>query len=293
MNPVIKIDALSAGFTHGFQLENISFELGHSEVLGIVGESGSGKTLLSSLILGLGGDCKIYSGKISLFGEDATFLNETSTKKIEKFFLNQRRQNIGYIPQNALSALNPLKKIGIQVIESLKLTYPNISKAEIDEKVSIFMNEVGLSSDLLKRYPYELSGGQNQRILIMQNLLKNPKVLICDEPTTALDMETQAQILSFLFSECKNRNISVIFITHDLEIAKNHFSKIIVMEKGKIAESGVTSDIFESPKKKITKDLIKALKLPTKSIKKTKNVLLQLNDFGSYVIQKSLFRKNK
>lgn len=285
---MLDICSLNAGFIGGFSLKDITLHLKQGEHVGIVGESGSGKSLLSSLILGLGDSlgCRIFSGKISIEGED---LFAKSQKQLQSL----RKKTLGYIPQNPLNALNPLHKIGKQLHEGLRLAFPLMPLKDRSQKILEYLDAAKLKDILLDRYPHELSGGQNQRILIVQNLLKEPKILICDEPTTALDSSVQKQILEFLFQITKEKNISVIFITHDLSIAHHFVENIIVMQEGRILEQQESKSLFENPKNAYTKSLLDALQLPIKECKKTKEVVLEVKDFGVFVRKSSFFTKKK
>lgn len=284
---MIELKGLSVGFQEGFRLLDIDFNLKEGERVGIVGESGSGKSLLANTLLGLNQHlgCEIFSGKYLIEDKDTQYENEA-------FFCQKRKDFFGYIPQNPLNALNPLHKVKKQIIETLLLSFPNLSKKQIQERIEQSFLSANLPLRLLDSYPHELSGGQCQRILILQNILKNPKVLICDEPTTALDSNIQKQILDFLFSECKKHQISVIFISHDLNIVRLYVERIYVMQKGKMVERGLVQDIFSHPKHQYTQELIAALKLPRKILLPKEEKVLQAQDFGVYVDKKTFF-KNK
>lgn len=284
---MIELRRLNAGFQGGFRLLDIDFSLKWGERVGVVGESGSGKSLLANTLLGLNQHlgCKIFSGNYLLEDEDTQYKNEA-------FFCQKRKEFFGYIPQNPLNALNPLHKIKKQIMETLLLNFPNLSKKQIQEKIEQAFLAANLPLRLLDSYPHELSGGQCQRILILQNILKSPKVLICDEPTTALDNNIQKQILDFLFLECKKHQISVIFISHDLNIVRLYVERMYVMQKGKIVEKGLVQDVFNHPKHQYTQELIAALKLPRKVLLPKEEAILQAQDFGVYVNKKTFF-KNK
>ncbi len=288
MNPdvLLKLESLSAGFKGGFRLEDISLSLHRSEFLGVLGESGSGKSLLSLLILGQAQNlgCQITQGQMHL---ESLNLLKLSPKEYQKLLI----KDIGYIPQNCFEALNPLKKIQAQFLETLLLAHPQLSKKQIHAKILQAMQEVGLKEELLERYPFELSGGQCARVLILQMLLKSPKILICDEPTTALDPQTQKQVMDFLFPQARLLKIAIIFITHDILLLKDYVQRIAVMQKGRIIEDGC--HLFSAPKADYTKELINSVKLPKKSCPRTNKPLLEVRDFSVFVEKKSLFYSQK
>lgn len=283
---LLEVRALEAGFSSGFRLEGIDFRLNEGEFLGIVGESGSGKSLLCKLILGLSGmlGCRIDRGEIRVF--DKNILE----KKDLKSYL---RKQIAYIPQNCFDAQNPLKKIKVQFLETLKLAYPNMDKKSLEAKMIQSLKEVRLDPALLDRYPFELSGGQNARILILQNILKAPDILICDEPTTALDPKVQKKILDFLFIEAKKNNIAVIFITHDIELLRGYVERVAVMQNGRMIEQNEINKLFSSPKMPYTKLLLDSIKLPKKASKPDEKRVLSIKRLCAWSEKKGLFTTRK
>ncbi|WP_104696772.1 MULTISPECIES: ATP-binding cassette domain-containing protein [unclassified Helicobacter] len=285
---MIEFKNFTAGFSKGFVLQDINLSINSGEFLALVGESGSGKSLLASMMLGLWSEFsyEIFNGDLLI---DGVSIKSQS----QRFFHQKRREFFGYIPQNPLEALNPLQKISKQMLETLKLSFPFLTKMQIKDKIQKAFLSANLSLDLLDSYPYELSGGQNQRVLILQNVLKNPKILICDEPTTALDSNIQKQVLEFLFQECREKNIALLLISHDLNIVRSFVEKICVMHLGKIVEISQTKDLFETPKHSYTKELIDALKLPQKIMESNTKKILKLEDFGVFVSKKSFFRNKK
>ncbi len=259
MAKLLEVKNLSTSFFTKFgevkAVNNVSFSLDEGEVLAIVGESGSGKSVTSMSIMGLlakGG--KIVNGEINFNGRDLTKLKEKEMAKI-------RGEEISMIFQDPMTCLNPVFTIGNQMEEVLKLHHKELSKAERYQKCIDMLNKVGLSNpeDRLKQYPHELSGGMRQRIMIALSLLCNPKLLIADEPTTALDVTIQAQIIDLLKELKEEFNTAIILITHDLGVVANIADKVNVMYCGEIVESANIRDLFYKPKHPYTWGLLKAL----------------------------------
>ncbi len=236
-------------------VDDVGFELPEGEILGIVGESGSGKSVTCYSLLGLI-PCppgKIDSGTAIFDNQELLSLDEKSLRKI-------RGKKISMIFQDPMTSLNPYITIGNQIIESLRV-HEKLDKNSARSKAIESLKEVGIT-DPEKRidsYPHEYSGGMRQRVMIAMALATEPEILIADEPTTALDVTIQAQILTLLENIQKKRKLSIIFITHDLAVIHNIAHHIVVMEKGKIVESGTPDKIFESPEHPYTQKLISAI----------------------------------
>ncbi len=223
-------------------VRGVSFDLKKGETIAIVGESGSGKSVTVKTIMGiLSKNAIIDSGEISYEGKDLTKVSEDDFHQI-------RGKKIGLIFQDPLSALNPIMKIGNQITEVLILE-KKMSKEVAKAKAIELMTAVGIPQPEVRfnQYPFQFSGGMRQRIVIAIALANDPEVLICDEPTTALDVTVQAKILELIDQIKKERNISVIFITHDLGVVANIADRVYVMYAGKIVEYGTCEDIFFSP----------------------------------------------
>mgnify|MGYP000375035146 CR=1 FL=1 len=220
----------------------ISFDLHRGETLAIVGESGSGKSVSIKAIMGiLANNAIIEEGEILYNGKDLTKVKEDDFHEI-------RGKRIGLIFQDPLSALNPIMKIGKQITEVLRLN-KKITKEEAKEKALELMRAVGIP-DVERRfeqYPFQFSGGMRQRIVIAIALAGDPEILICDEPTTALDVTVQAKILELINQIKEQKNLSVIFITHDLGVVANMADRVNVMYAGKIVETGTSEEIFFAP----------------------------------------------
>ncbi len=223
-------------------VRGISFDLHRGETLAIVGESGSGKSVSIKAIMGiLANNAIIEEGEILYAGKDLTKVKEDDFHEI-------RGKRIGLIFQDPLSALNPIMKIGKQITEVLRLN-KKVTKEEAREKALELMRAVGIP-DVERRfeqYPFQFSGGMRQRIVIAIALAGDPEILICDEPTTALDVTVQAKILELINQIKEQKNLSVIFITHDLGVVANMADRVNVMYAGKIVETGTSEEIFFAP----------------------------------------------
>lgn len=255
MDPLITINNLSISFFSDFKenrvVEGVSFDLNTNEILGIVGESGSGKSVSSLAILGLlpKKNCEI-SGSI-LF-EDKELL-ECS----EKDFRNIRGNKISMIFQEPMSSLNPSLTCGFQVQEII-LNHFNVSKGEAKNQVIELFEKVKLprTETIFNQYPHQISGGQKQRVMIAMAIACKPKVLIADEPTTALDVTVQKEIIQLLKELQSETGMSIIFISHDLALVSEIADKVVVMYQGKIVEQGSAIAVFKNPKELYTKALI-------------------------------------
>ncbi len=223
-------------------VRGISFDLHRGETLAIVGESGSGKSVSIRAIMGiLANNAIIESGEILYDGMDLT-------KVKEEEFHHIRGNRIGLIFQDPLSALNPIMKIGQQITEVLHL-HNKMTKEEARNRALELMRAVGIPDveRRIEQYPFQFSGGMRQRIVIAIALAGDPEILICDEPTTALDVTVQAKILELINQIKKDRNLSVIFITHDLGVVANMADRVNVMYAGKVVETGTVEEIFFEP----------------------------------------------
>ena len=244
--PILEVNNLRISFrTYNGKVQavrGIDFKLFQGETLAIVGESGSGKSVTTKAILGiLPKNSIIEEGEILYNGDDLT-------KYKEKDFYKLRGKEISLIFQDPLSALNPIMKIGKQIMEALVLTN-HMNRAEAKNRALELMEMVGITNPRARfeQYPFQFSGGMGQRMVIANALASNAKIMICDEPTTALDVTIQAKILEEIKEIKKRQNLSVIFITHDLGVVANMADRICVMYAGKIVEVGTAQEIFYSP----------------------------------------------
>ena len=235
-------------------LNGVSFSMEEGEVLGIVGESGSGKSVTAYSIMGL----TAYPGK--LVGGTVHFNGHEIEKRTAKEFRKIRGNEVSIIFQDPMTSLNPVYTIGNQIVEVI-LLHTNKTKKEAYERAKELLELVGINepSKRLKQYPHELSGGMRQRVMIAIALACEPKLLIADEPTTALDVTIQAQILELMQELRKKLGMSIIMITHDLGVVASMCEKIAVMYAGHIVEYGTADEIFYNPSHEYTKGLIKSI----------------------------------
>ncbi|MDR7244957.1 MULTISPECIES: ABC transporter ATP-binding protein [Priestia] len=259
MEKMIQIKNLHVQFsTYGGQVQavrGVSFDLHKGETLAIVGESGCGKSVTSQSIMRLipTPPGRITSGSILFKGQDLTKLSEKKMRDI-------RGADISMIFQDPMTALNPTLRVGEQISENI-MQHENISKEKAKEKAFEMLELVGIPNpkERLKQYPHEFSGGMRQRIVIAMALVCNPEVLIADEPTTALDVTIQAQILELFKNIQQKTDVSIVLITHDLGVVAQVADRVAVMYAGKIVEIGTRRDIFYTPQHPYTKGLLRSV----------------------------------
>jgi len=251
-------------------VNGVSFELKSGETLGIVGESGCGKSTLARAIISM---VPAETGRVLWFGKDLLALQKTEMRK--------HRKEIQMIFQDPLASLNPRMTIGEIIAEPLKTHYPKTSKADIKLRVEDVMNKVGLLENLINRYPHEFSGGQCQRIGIARALILKPKLIICDEPVSALDVSIQAQVINLLMDLQKEMDLTLIFIAHDLSIVKHISTKIMVLYMGNTVELAKSEDIYNHPRHPYTQALISAVPIPDPKVEKNKDLILIEGDLPS------------
>ena len=234
-------------------VDDVSFELRRGEVLGIAGESGSGKSTLAWGLLGLvPPPGRIVSGSIRLEGEELTRMSEAELRR------RIRWKKISMIFQGAMNVLTPVYTVGRQIVETILTHEPSMSEADARKRAIELLEQVGLSRDIFDRYPHELSGGQKQRVVIAMALALEPPVVIADEPTTALDVIVQAQILNLLKKLQREKQLSIILISHDLGIIAELADKVMIMYAGKVAEYGPSDIVLREPRHPYTYLLLEA-----------------------------------
>ena len=240
MEEVLSIKNLNKTFESGFKLKDINFDIKEGEVVSLIGESGSGKTSISKIIVGL------------LKAEGEILFKKTDILKYPK----KINGKIQMIFQSPYSSLNPKYKIKDIILEGV--IYQKILKKEenIDEYLIDILNEVGLDKEVLNKYPHELSGGQRQRVGIARAVAVKPALIIADEILTALDALTQIQILELFQKLKKNKKISYLFISHDINVVKKISDRLLIIKDGEIIESGEAKKIFLNPSSEYTKKLI-------------------------------------
>lgn len=258
MDKLLEVKDLKVSFfTHAGEVKavgGISYEINHGEIMGIVGESGSGKSVEAYTIIGLlQSPGKVVGGEILFDGENVL---EYTPEQMEDF----RGNKVSMIFQNPMTCLNPVYSIGNQLSEAI-LCHQKVEKKEAWDKSIEMLKLVGINNPekRMKQYPHELSGGMRQRVMIAMGLICDPKLLIADEPTTALDVTIQAQILELIKKLQEERKMSVIFITHNLGVVAEVCDKVSVMYAGKIVEQGSVDDIFYNPSHPYTLGLMRSM----------------------------------
>ena len=252
MKEILKIENLSVSFGKNDAVKNVSFGINKGETVALVGESGSGKSITALATVNLIDQAANISGSVKYCEKEIINSNSKDLRKI-------RGNDISFIFQEPMTSLNPLHTIERQLSESLKL-HQGLKGPKVLEKILDLLAKVGIDEahKRVTNYPHQLSGGQRQRIMIAMALANKPDLLIADEPTTALDVTIQAQILELLAKIQKSEGMGMLFITHDLSVVRRIADRVCVMKGGEIIEEGVTNEIFESPKHAYTKKLLNA-----------------------------------
>jgi len=255
LSVTFRVDSARGLFKHQYQairaVDRVSFELATAETLGIVGESGCGKSTLARAILGL---VKPSGGRVCWLGQNLAGLSEVE--------LRTQRRALQLIFQDPYGSLDPRMTIGQTVAEPLVNFYPSMSKLQVRERVAGMLKMVGLSADLINRYPHEFSGGQCQRIGIARALIVNPRLVVCDEPVSALDVSVQAQIINLLKNLQNKLQLSLIFIAHDLSVVRHVSDRILVMYLGRVMELADRDRIYANPRHPYTRALIESVPIP-------------------------------
>ena len=266
--------------------KDINIEIKRGEIVGLVGESGSGKSTVANAII----DLIDEPGKVS---EGSIYLSDINIHENKKNILSLRGKKIGFIFQDPQTSLNPILTIGQQLIETIQ-THLNLSNSKAKEKAINLLKEVGIK-DAEKRfndYPHQFSGGMRQRVVISLSLCCEPELLIADEPTTALDVSIQSQILELIKKLTKERNLAVILITHDMGVIAETTNRVAVMKNGNLVELGTTKQILTEPKETYTKSLVSSVPPTNKKISRFK-IIEKENDNQENINLKILNRWNK
>ena len=251
--PLLDVRNLTIAFGANPAVKGISFHIDAGETLGLVGESGSGKSITSLALLRLLPPGTQVTGSITFNGEELLSLSEEAMRR-------HRGSSIGMIFQEPMTALNPSMRIGEQIAEALRAHHPELSRSSIRAKVLDAMREVGLPDPerRVRDYPHQFSGGQRQRILIAMALINRPRLLIADEPTTALDVTVQKQIIELLNYLRLNYRLSILFISHDLAVVSQIADRVAVMQHGQIIEQAPAQTLFRYPQHPYTRNLLAA-----------------------------------
>jgi peptide/nickel transport system ATP-binding protein len=249
--PLLDVGDLSIAFGGQAAVRGISFQINAGETLGLVGESGSGKSAASLAVLRLLPPTARVRGVVSFDGVDLLGLPEEAMRR-------RRGREIAMIFQEPMTALNPVMPVGAQIAEAVRAHHPGESRRGVRAKVLAAMEEVGLPEveSRAKDYPHQFSGGQRQRILIAMAIVNRPRLLIADEPTTALDVTVQAQILGLLNGLRREHGLAMLFISHDLAVVAQVSDRVAVMQRGEIVEQASVRELFSAPQHPYTRRLL-------------------------------------
>lgn len=255
MSHLLEVQGLTTAFTGDYgeniSVDHIHFHVGEGEVVSLVGESGCGKSVTSLSIMGLlGRGGTVTDGSVLFDGKNLLAMTEKELDQI-------RGNQITMIFQDPLTSLNPVFTVGSQIMESI-ITHMHLSKEEARTRAQALLERVGMpdAKGIMKKYPHTLSGGMRQRVMIAMALSCNPRLLIADEPTTALDVTIQAQIMELLKELQKETGMSMILITHDIGLVANMADRVLVMYAGQIIEEAQTAELFENPRHPYTMALL-------------------------------------
>ena len=251
-------------------VDGVSFQLYEGETLGVVGESGCGKSTLARAILRL---LPATSGSVLFLNKDLLAIGSEE--------MRAHRKDIQMIFQDPLASLNPRMTAGEIISEPLKTFFPKMTRAEMKEKVSNLMNLVGLIPEHINKYPHEFSGGQCQRIGIARALILKPKIIVCDEPVSALDVSIQAQIVNLLKKIQREFKLTLIFIAHDLSIVKHISDRVLVMYLGRVVEIASKEELYKNPQHPYTKALLSAVPIPDPKLERAKQIQILQGDLPS------------
>ncbi|MFO1159399.1 MAG: ATP-binding cassette domain-containing protein [Reyranellaceae bacterium] len=252
---LLAVDDLHVVFPQGrgrsFQaLKGVTFDVRPGETVGLVGESGSGKTTIGRVILGM---VRTTSGRVTFDGEDITDADRRRRRALAR--------DIQVVFQDPVGSLNPARTVGDTLAEPL-LQESGLSRAERQARIADVLQRVGMPADTARRFPAQFSGGQRQRIAIARAIIARPRLVVCDEPVSALDLSVQAQVLNLLNDLQKSLGLSLLFISHDLSVIRHVCHRTLVLYRGEIVERGATQQIHDEPQHPYTRALLAAAPVP-------------------------------
>ena len=253
-DPLLHVNNLSVRFGGFTAVQNVSFDVAPGETVGLVGESGSGKSTLARAVLRL---LPMSSGSISFDGED--WLSYQGAD------LRRRRRHMQIVFQDPLASLNPRMSIGAALAEPLQIHEPAGSAGVQEQRVAEMLQRVGLDARDARRYPHEFSGGQCQRISIARAMMPRPKLLICDEPVSSLDVSIQGQIVNLLADLQRDLGMAMLFISHNLAVVRHLSHRVLVIYRGQLVEAADCDDLFAAPAHPYTRSLLAAVPDPTRA----------------------------
>jgi oligopeptide/dipeptide ABC transporter ATP-binding protein len=254
--PLLTTSGLTVEFDVGHHrppfraVDHVSLSVGARETVGLVGESGSGKTTIGRAILGL---VPVTSGSVAFDGQDITHAGHRQRRELSS--------SLQVIFQDPYSSLNPTRTIGQTLSETLR-AHRHIQADEVEQRVSRMLERVGLSTDAATRYPAHFSGGQRQRIAIARALMVHPRLVICDEPVSALDLSVQAQVLNLLRELQREFEVGYLFVAHDLAVVRHLSQRIVVLYRGRVMEEGLAETVYGTPLHPYTQALLEAAPIP-------------------------------
>ncbi|MCZ2722687.1 murein tripeptide/oligopeptide ABC transporter ATP binding protein OppF [Marinomonas sp. 15G1-11] len=251
-------------------VDGVSLKIYAGETLGVVGESGCGKSTFARALLRL---LPITEGNVVWLGQDLVSLSKDQ--------MRDKRQELQMIFQDPLASLNPRMTVGNIIAEPLRTFKPDLSDEQVKAKVRGIMDRVGLLPNVINRYPHEFSGGQCQRIGIARALILEPKLVVCDEPVSALDVSIQAQVVNLLKELQKEMGLALVFIAHDLSIVKHISDRVLVMYLGNAVELADKRSLYDSPQHPYTKALLSAVPVPDPEVERNKTIQLLAGDLPS------------
>ncbi|WP_260405819.1 ATP-binding cassette domain-containing protein [Microbacterium sp. G2-8] len=251
---ILRVDGLSVEYRRGrrrtIAVEDVSFRMAEGEVVGLVGESGSGKSTIGKAILGL---VPAAEGRIEFLGEDLTAVRRSRRRQLTK--------DIQVVYQDPYSSLDPTKVIGYTLAEPIQVHEP-AGRDAVRERVHTMLERVGLGPEAARKYPSQFSGGQRQRVAIARALILSPKLVVCDEAVSALDLSVQAEIINLISGLQHESGASFLFISHDLSVVRHVSDTVIVLKDGRVVEQGTAEEVYANPAHDYTRRLLAAAPVP-------------------------------